>query len=716
MPLKKKTIYISLIVLFVVSFFYGVADGSYVGLELQAFFGLVATIGLLAWLIRRENSQTSSKGTTSSSKPARAPTQKSRKPDKNAYVVDVAENLRKTAAKFEDPLAEVFFSMEGLQIRRVTKSREFFAHAAIQIARTEFAIDYLNLNSRTAKPQRILKKWKDTIGVTEDHFELYFKDHSFVEFIPTNPAVQLHFSVFWQVFHEGLNGAEEIFQNPLQSGLGHRLREVATYLVENRDQVGPAANVKVSDIPTKIDEDEFSAFVTIKFPELRERIKRWRLVEELGGGAFGKVFKVEHVDTSDVGAIKLMSPVTQEGKKLSPEGREFRLTREHFLNEAKLSLKVSSPFVATAVDSGSEPWPWILYPLVDGKQIEQAWAESSDRSATWWNLAHDLISALATIHDEGILHLDVKLDNMLASEDRFVLLDLGIGHIVDYVEFDRFAGFGGTLGYQAPELIARSPDSKERPGYEADVFSAGITLLSLLDPRPRALLRDAQVTAYQTGDRSSLDRLLSAPLIPENLPNQAKALLSAMLEPNPEKRPQAKQLLNYVADFVDLEEKLRLLEEYRKDRMEIVQAEDQSDEERVTSHLSGPHESWKKIEDEVYRIVEKVRPRYLIITLNAEDEDEMVYVQAMSGLGGWHVEAMSETFTNLPQSPQVKSNFMRLNWTPPSSSDPNYQVDLEDPPVADLVRLFTDAFEFGYGLKPQEITSVEVVYQGEGKY
>ena len=711
--MKKKTIYISLIVLFVVSFFYGVASGSYVGLELQAFFGLVATIGLLVWLIRRENSQTSSKGTTSSSKPARAPTQKSRKPDKNAYVVDVAENLRKTAAKFEDPLAEVFFSMEGLQIRRVTKSREFFAHAAIQIARTEFAIDYLNLNSRTAKPQRILKKWKDTIGVTEDHFELYFKDHSFVEFIPTNPAVQLHFSVFWQVFHEGLNGFEEVFQNPLQSGLGHRLREVATYIVENRDLVGPAANVRVSDIPTKLSEDEFFGFVTLKFPELRDKIKRWRLVRRLGGGAFGQVFAAENVDTGESGAMKLMSPELK-GKKLSTDTIQFRHAREQFLNEAKLSLKLSSPFVATAVDSGTEPWPWILYPLVNGITVEQAFADSSERTSTWWNLAHDLISALSTIHDEGILHLDVKLENMLATEDRFVLLDLGIGQVVDYAEFQR-AGFGGTPGYMAPELFGMNPTSK-RPGFEADVFSAGISLLSLLDERPRKLLETSQVSAWQLGDRSSLDSLLSTPLVPQNLPSQVNALLSAMLEPNPEKRPQAKQLLNYVADFVDLEEKLRLLEEYRKDRMEIVQAEDQSDEERVTSHLSGPHESWKKIEDEVYRIVEKVRPRYLIITLNAEDEDEMVYVQAMSGLGGWHVEAMSETFSNIPQSPQVKSNFMRLNWTPPSSSDPNYQVDLEDPPVADLVRLFTDAFEFGYGLKPQEITSVEVVYQGEGKY
>ena len=711
--MKKKTIYISLIVLFVVSFFYGVASGLYVGLELQAFFGLVATIGLLAWLIRRENSKTSSKGTTSSSKPARAPTQKSRKPDKNAYVVDVAENLRKTAAKFEDPLTEVFFSMEGLQMRRVTKSREFFAHAAIQIARTEFAIDYLNLNSRTAKPQRILKKWKDTIGVTEDHFELYFKDHSFVEFIPTNPAVQLHFSVFWQVFHEGLNGFEEVFQNPLRSGLGHRLREVATYIVENRDLVGPAANVRVSDIPTKLSEDEFFGFVTLKFPELRDKIKRWRLVRELGGGVFGQVFAAENVDTGESGAMKLMSPELK-GKKLSTDTIQFRHAREQFLNEAKLSLKLSSPFVATAVDSGTEPWPWILYPLVNGITVEQAFADSSERTSTWWNLAHDLISALSTIHDEGILHLDVKLENMLATEDRFVLLDLGMGQVVDYAEFQR-AGFGGTPGYMAPELFGMNPTSK-RPGFEADVFSAGITLLSLLDERPRKLLETSQESALQLGDRSSLDSLLSTPLVPQNLSSQVNALLSAMLEPNPEKRPQAKQLLNYVADFVDLEEKLRLLEEYRKDRMEIVQAEDQSDEERVTGHLSGPHESWKKIEDEVYRIVEKVRPRYLIITLNAEDEDEMVYVQAMSGLGGWHVEAMSETFTNLPQSPQVKSNFMRLNWTPPSSSDPNYQVDLEDPPVADLVRLFTDAFEFGYGLKPQEITSVEVVYQGEGKY
>ena len=714
MPLNKKTLYISLIALFVVSFVYGVGTGSYAGLELQALLGLVATVGFLVWLIRRENTQNDHKDSKTPQMRGKPLDQRSRKPDKNAYVMNVAEQLRKTATNFEDSTTEFFFRLEGLQIRRVTQSREFIAQAAVHIARTEFVIDYLNLNSRSGKPQQIRKKWKDTIGVTEDHFELYFKDHSFVEFIPRDPATNLYFSVFWQVFHDGLNGFEEVFQNPLQSGLGHRLREVATYIVENRDQVGPVANVRVSEIPTKIQDEEFFGYVTQKFPEIRDKIKRWRLVKKIGVGAFGQVFAVEHVDTGESGAIKLMSPELQ-GKRLSTESVEFRRSRERFFEEAKLSLKLSSPFIATAVDSGTEPWPWILFPLVDGVSVEQAYSESNNKAETWWNLAHDLISALSTIHDEGILHLDVKLDNMLATEDRFVLLDLGIGHVVDYAEFQRALFLGGTIGYMAPELIGMTSTST-LPGYEADVFSAGITLLSLLDPKPRALIREAQQSASQSGDRAPLDKLLSAPLIPEQVPSQVKALLSAMLEPDPKKRPQAKQLLRYVADFVDLEEKLRLLEDYRSDRMELVEAEDQSAEERVTNHMDGPYESWKKIEDEVYRVVEHVRPRYLIVTLNGEHEDEMVYVQAMSGYGGWHVEAMSENFTNLPQSPQVKGNFMRLNWTPPSSSDPNYQVDLDNPPVAELVRLFTDAFEFGYGLKPQDIRSVEVTYQGEGKY
>lgn len=86
--MNKKTPYISLIALFEVSFFYGVGIGYYAGLELQGLLGLVAIVGFLVWLIRRENTQNDQKDSRTPQMRGKPLDQKSRMPDKNAYVVD----------------------------------------------------------------------------------------------------------------------------------------------------------------------------------------------------------------------------------------------------------------------------------------------------------------------------------------------------------------------------------------------------------------------------------------------------------------------------------------------------------------------------------------------------------------------------------------------------------------------------------------------------
>ncbi len=702
----KKKIFLNVLLLVVLISVLNMVSSSDGALESLMVLASLVSFGYLMWRLNRSPDRTE--------KTKKTPAKK-KEHDKYTYVIKVAEDLRETARRYEDPLVEVFFALGGIQIRRATKSQDFLANAIVQFGRTGFVIDYINVNSRTGKQRQIAKAWKDTIGVTAERYELYFKDHSFIEFVPRDLGSFLYLSVFWQVFNDGLNGSQEIFQNPVQSGLGHRLREVANYLIENRATIGPKASIDVSSVPSRLKDEEFFGYSDLRFPEIRDKIKRWRLLEKLGGGAFGQVFKVEHVDTGETGAIKLMSPLGPDGKKLATDGVQFRASRELFLDEAALSLKVSSPFVVSAIDWGKEPWPWIRYPLIEGTNVREAIAKSNDPRAAWWNLAHDLISGLSTIHAEGIVHKDVKLDNILAEANRFVLLDLGIGEVVDYAEFGPFGGVGGTFGYMAPELIGRKAGSKP-PGYEIDIFSAGIALLSVFDSKPMRELQVAQNSAHRSGNRAELDALLASPIQLGGAPRETHALLSAMLDLDPAGRPKAARLLNYVADFVDLEEKIELIQQYRDERMERTPPDDQRDEVRKVEEVEGSHQSWKRIEDEIYRMLDEVRPRYFIITLNGDSEDHMVYVQAMSGGGGWHVEAMSESFSKLPQSKEVKSNFMRLNWTPPSSSEPNYSIDLDNPPHPEVVRILIDAFEFGYGLKPTDIRSVEVIHQGEGKY
>jgi serine/threonine protein kinase len=242
-----------------------------------------------------------------------------------------------------------------------------------------------------------------------------------------------------------------------------------------------------------------------------------------------------------------MSSKGPDKKMIPPLSQHFRLNRERFLDEASLSMKVSSPFVVSAIESGSEPWPWIRYPLVQGQSIIHKLQQASDARAEWWNLAHDLLSGLSTIHLEGLLHKDIKPENMLHNSNHFVLLDFGIGEVVGYSELIGLGGIGGTYGFMAPELLLRQ-ESGEQPGYEIDVFSAGMTLLSIFDHKPMLEMRQAQLSTRIGSETDGLRGFLEEPLSLKSAPPEPWPLLSAMLSFDPMQRLPAKTLQQSLAN------------------------------------------------------------------------------------------------------------------------------------------------------------------------
>ena len=733
-----SNVYLVLIVLVLIAVLDGLNSGLYEGVELPLVFGAAVVIGFLVWRFKRAVSEKKKPRADKSPEPElvqkpkrkwfaglgpRSPKQRNRQqkakperhvrsPKKFDYIDSVADSLREIARDYEDSKREVFLVLKGLHMRRMTGSQDFEANAVVQIARSGFRIDFVTLNSRTGKPRSIEKKWSETIGATPNRFEIYLKDHSLIELVPLDKEMHLRLSAFWQVFNPGLNGFPEQFQSPVKSGLGHRLREVANYMVENKPEIGVNGALDVGRVPSKVSEEEFHGIYDPKIPKKGEKLGRWKLVEELGSGAFGNVFRVENVDDGSVCALKLMSP-NYGDKKLKVDSQIFRMLSEGFLDEAKLSSKVNNPFVLSAIDSGQEPWPWILYPFVEGNSPRQEMAASEDPRGLWWNFAHDLLSALNAIHTEGLLHRDVKPDNIRGTKDRFVLLDLGIGQVKGYSDLVGGA-VGGTVGYMAPEILL---DPKGDHGYATDIFSAGMTLLAMFNERAPFELSQVEKRSRETGDNQALINFLSSSLDLSIAPQETRALLSVMLDPNPNQRPPARKLLAYVSDFVDLEAKIQMIQAHNAEMYEAVDVEDQSEEERTQGVTSGPFKTWQRLETEIYHILEDVRPRYFIATLKVEGFEDMIYLQAINDLNGqWHLEAISETFADESQSTDLKKRMLGLGWTPPSGSDPNWGMDFTNPPYPEIVRVFTDAFEFGFQIRPNKVISIELIKQGEGLY
>ena len=628
---------------------------------------------------------------------------------KHAFVDEVAEDLRATARRFEDPYTEHFFTLGDLQIMRSTKSQEFVAYAAFYIARSGFKIQFRNVNSRTGKVREIQKTWKQTIGVTENRFELYLQDHSSIEFIPTTVKSHLYLSAFWQVFNDALNGSDLLLKNPIESGLGHKLREVANYIVENREVVGEDGAFDLAKVESKVSDEEFFGYQVAKFPEVRDKIKRWRLLSPLGAGAFGQVFKAENIDTGDLAAIKLMSPTGRDRKKLDVLGPEFRFNRESFLAEAALSGKVSSPFIASANDSGVEPWPWIRYPLVEGTDLNEAWIASEDKETLWWNLAHDLVSALNTIHTEGLVHKDVKPNNMLMTKDCFVLLDFGVGEVAGYGDL-LGSGIAGTFGYIAPEVILDESGSV-KPSDKTDIFAAGVTLIALRDNRLVRSLASAQASSQ------AMQGVVAQPIDLTSWPTEMADLLKKMVSFAPSERASAKALLKDIAKHIDLDAKLQLIEQNKKAQFAFDPSEyEMGSDESFDLPVQAPIASWAPIEEAIRQVVDEIRPRFFIVELGIRGTEDKVYVQAITGGDGWILEAMSETFSQVAHSRETKTNFLRLGWTPPSKSEPNYIVNSAEYRTPEIVRRLVDAFEFGYPIKLNQIDRISVSGQGRGKY
>jgi hypothetical protein len=190
-----------------------------------------------------------------------------------------------------------------------------------------------------------------------------------------------------------------------------------------------------------------------------------------------------------------------------------------------------------------------------------------------------------------------------------------------------------------------------------------------------------------------------------------------MVSFTPSERASAKALLKDIAKHIDLDAKLQLIEQNKKAQFAFDPSEyEMGSDESFELPVQAPIASWAPIEEAIRKVVEEIRPRFFIVELGIRGTEDKVYVQAITGGDGWILEAMSETFSQVAHSRETKTNFLRLGWTPPSKSEPNYIVNSAEYRTPEIVRRLVDAFEFGYPIKLDQIDRIAVSGQGRGKY
>ena len=194
---------------------------------------------------------------------------------------------------------------------------------------------------------------------------------------------------------------------------------------------------------------------------------RYELKALLGEGGMGAVFRAHDVELDEDIALKILH--------VSVAGEAAALTR--FRREVKLARRVTHRNVARTFDLGMhEGLRFLTMELIAGESVAAAARRARLSLAEVLRIAAEIARGLAAAHVAGVVHRDLKPDNVMLADDRVVLTDFGIARVADgSAEVLRTGMVVGTPAYMAPEQLENlAVDGR------TDVYALGTMLFELL--------------------------------------------------------------------------------------------------------------------------------------------------------------------------------------------------------------------------------------------
>ena len=196
--------------------------------------------------------------------------------------------------------------------------------------------------------------------------------------------------------------------------------------------------------------------------------RKYRLDAKIGEGGMGAVYAAEHVHTGRRVAVKLLHP-----------DRTQATDAARFMREARAASAVGHAAIVEVLDAGYHAGaPYVVYELLEGETLEEALKRDAITFATLRDLTDQVLGALHAAHASGIVHRDVKPENVMLTRDGIAkLCDFGIVKL-DQMQEGTLTMTGTTVGtphYISPEQ-ARGEDALD---VRSDLYSLGITLYHL---------------------------------------------------------------------------------------------------------------------------------------------------------------------------------------------------------------------------------------------
>jgi hypothetical protein len=256
-------------------------------------------------------------------------------------------------------------------------------------------------------------------------------------------------------------------------------------------------------------------------------LNRFRVRERLGSGGFGTVYAAWDERLEREVAVKVIELGGQPVERV--------------LREAQAVGRLNHPSIVTLYELGDDGRrAYLVSELVEGETLAELQRKGALSDRDVGEAAVDLCEALEHAHSRGVVHRDIKPQNVLlaASGRRAKLMDFGIARVLDDVGITATGDVVGTLAYMAPEQA-----EGDVAGSPADVYSLALTLYEAwCGENPNARSTPA-ATARAIGDPVPL---LDGPR--PDLPVELCDAIDACLQPDPELRPTLGDLAATVED------------------------------------------------------------------------------------------------------------------------------------------------------------------------
>lgn len=267
-------------------------------------------------------------------------------------------------------------------------------------------------------------------------------------------------------------------------------------------------------------------------PWLGVRFGQVETVCRISQGSMGMVYRGHHHLLQTDVAVKIM--ITRDQAKAE-------LHRQRFLREARAAARIRHPNVVQVIDVGDtdENGIYLIMELVEGPNLSRRIDEHGRMGdQELLSVARGIAEGLAAIHQLGIIHRDIKPDNILIDPMGMPKIsDLGLARMVDEADAQGLTATGMVLGtptYISPEAIRDSSSADAK----SDIYSLGVTLYHLLTGRPPFAGHTISdlMRAHLAGEYTPLRQV-----VPQADAHLCK-LIESCLALDPKKRPTASEL------------------------------------------------------------------------------------------------------------------------------------------------------------------------------